>query len=500
VKALNKLKELDSHTKLAIAIIAAAITLRFVLASFYHVSGDGCWHNSVARFIAREGKLPLFESFGRDEPFWAPPLFHAVLALFYKTFGAFGNSIADFSAKMVSPLFGSLSLVFSYLVAAKLFGKRTALYATLFLAFIPLSIDYNVFSYVGGLLSFLVVLSVYFAINNRVVSSAVCFGLAILTKYNGAFIMPLLLYIIYRNNKKRFARNAAVFLSICSLIGLPWFIRNWIYLGNPVWPFFNTLFNGYYSESFALSGVGSFDFANFFSIGGLVSFYLGFFGVPNGNYHALSFVNVPHLPLLFGIWLCGTMIFCLPLLLGLISGKLEKKGILFVWIGSYILLALIYIGNAGWAVSRFMLPALTPVAVIWARGIENVKNDMIRKAFIALILAVIAGFVFSSFAKVAIAAASWNSYKDDFEWVKKNTDKDGIFMGYQCLSYNIDRFSIMPGLEKATEVDYIFVNRNFRLEPRSIVNEEIFDIIRQHNFSKVYSNNATGTTIYKTHS
>ena len=59
-----------------------------------------------------------------------------------------------------------------------------------FLTFIPIHIDYSVFGYVESALTFFVVLSVYFALEDKALLSALAAGLSILTKYNGIFILP----------------------------------------------------------------------------------------------------------------------------------------------------------------------------------------------------------------------------------------------------------------------------------------------------------------------
>ena len=186
-----KLKSYSKYAKLSIAVIIIAILFRFFLISVSTVSGDACWHFSAAKFIANEWKFPLFEQIGRGEPFWAPPLFHAIASFFYILLG-------DIGLRLVSPLFGSLTLIISYLIFRKFLSDRASFYAILFLSFIPIFIDYSVLGYVESLLTFLVVLSIYFALENKFILSGIAAGLAILTKYNGVFIIPVLLFIIYK--------------------------------------------------------------------------------------------------------------------------------------------------------------------------------------------------------------------------------------------------------------------------------------------------------------
>ena len=197
----NGIKNLDKYTKLAIIVIIIGILIRFSLASMHHISGDACWQVSNSVYMAENNKFPLFEQFGRDEPFWAPPLFHTLTASVYKIFSAFNRDIAGFAIKMITPLLSSLTLIIFFLISKILFDKKIAFYALLFFTFIPLNIDYSVFGYVDGTITFLAVLSVYFALKNKIMLSAIAAGLTILTKYNGIFILPVLLLIVYKNFK-----------------------------------------------------------------------------------------------------------------------------------------------------------------------------------------------------------------------------------------------------------------------------------------------------------
>jgi len=494
-----KIKNLDKYTKLAIIIILIGTIIRFALASMYHVSGDACWQVSNAIFTAENNRLPLFEFFGRDEPFWPPPLFHIVTAAIYKVFINLGKDIADFAIKMISPILGSLTLILSFLIAKILFNKKTAFYSLLFLTFIPLHIDYSVFSYVDGTVTFLAVLSVYLALKNKIMLSAITAGLAILTKYNGFFILPVLLFIIYQKykGKKYLWKNLAIIAIIPAAIGSVWFLRNWIYLGNPVWPFLNSVFNGYEAKIFAEVGVGAINISNIFSLSGLASFYLGIFGVPNGNINTLSFLQLPYLNILLGVWLLSTFIFFIPLITGIASKKLNYKNLLYIWIGSYIILIFLYVVNSSWSVTRFMLPAFPAIALIWAYGLDKIKIKKLKRILTIFIILTMMGFVFTSFVKISIASSSWNFYNDDFEWVKSNTNKNSIFLtSGQCISYNIERQTLSPEISNLENADYVWVNQDFRLESMSILSQDFIEELDK-NMELVYNNQNTKTKVYK---
>lgn len=491
---LNKFKNLDKYTKLSIIIILIGIIIRFYLASIHHVAGDACWQLSNSRFIAENLKFPLNEQFGRDEPFWAPPLFHIVAAFVYIIFNS-----SEFAVRMISPVFGSLSLMLLFLIANKLFDKKTAFYSIIFFSFIPIHVDYSVFSYIDGMLSFLVLLSVYFALNNKIAASGITAGLAILTKYNGIFILPVLFYIVYSNSKDKriFLKNALILFLISLLIGSIWFMRNWHFLGNPVWPFMNNIFHGIKVKSFTESSVGTVKLLNIFNINAIKFIYFGIFGVPDGNISTLHFFNVPYINILFVIWLLGTFIFSAPFAAGLISKKLKHRKLLFIWIASYIILVLLYVVNASWSVSRFMLSAFPAIALIWGHGIENLKNKKIKNIFIIIIALIILGFISTSFIKISLAAKAWNFYNDDFKWVKANTGKSTIFLSEsQCISYNIGRQTASPDIDNLRKADYVLVNQNFKLDRLAIFDDELLPEIK--NRSKlVYSNEKTETAVYK---
>lgn len=494
------IKNLDKYTRLSILIILIGTIIRFYLAAIHHVAGDACWQLSNARFIAENMKLPLFEQFGRDEPFWAPPLFHIIAAFVYILFNNFGNNVAESAVKMITPIFSSLTLIFSFLVAKKLFNEKIGFYSIIFLAFVPLSLDFGVFSYVEGLLSFLSILSIYFALNNKVLYASIAAGLTILTKYNGIFILPVLIYIIYLNNRKNkqlLSKNILILLVISMAIGSIWFARNWVYLGNPVWPFMNDLFNGHEVLSFSEKGVGAINLSKIFDVNAVISIYIGIFGVPDGNINTIYFFKIPYIDTLLLLWTLGTLIFLIPFFLSVLSKKLKHRRLLFIWIIAYVILVLLYVVNASWSVARFMLPAFPAIAFIWGNGFERIKNKKMRQILLMTISIIVMGFVFTSFLKVSLAAKAWNLYNEDFEWIKLNTNKNTVFMsGSQCISYNINRQTVSPEISNIEKANYIFVNQKLSLDKRAIFGYNLFSEVKSRG-KAVYKNDLTTTEIYK---
>ena len=490
---LTKFKNSDNYTKYSVITIIFFSIIVLFLASIYHVSGDGCWHISSAKFISNNLKIPFHEPLGRDEPFWSPPLYHFTVAFIYFNFNSFSHTAANFAIKFVSPIFGILALIFSFLVIKKLSNSKIAFYSIIFLSFFPIIIDYSVLSYVESMLLFFVVLSVYFMINKKPVLSAISAGLAILTKYNGVFILPVLVYLVYRNfEKKESCKKSTVVIFISLLVASPWLIRNWILLGNPVWPFLNFIFKGIELKSYSTANLH-----NLISLGLFIATYLGFFGVPDGNYNLLSSLNVPYINIFLAIWIIGTIIFVIPLIIGFFKKKNHSK-LLAIWIISYFILFLLYVANVGFSVSRIILPAFPAIAVIWAFGLESlIKNK--RKLIAVILTLIMIGFVFASFAKFSYASKSWDFYEQDFEWARSNTPLNSVFVAEgQCVPFNLERTSLYATSESLNKADYIWVNQNFNLDARSILSKEKINQIQSRNYKIEYENKKTGTIIYKT--
>ncbi len=488
------------YVRLAAIVILVGTVLRFALAALSHPAGDSCWHLSVSRFIAENSRIPFLEPFGITdrEVFSAPPLFHLAAAAAYRIFSFWGLPAADFAAKLASPLFGSLTLPFVFLLGRKMYNARIGFFATLFIAFLPLHINLSAVSFVESLAGLLAVAAVYFLLCRRIYLSAVLIGLGLASKQIMAFMLPLFflaLFFNYRHVLGAFLKKSVVSGIIIAAIGFPWYIRNYVLLGNPVWPFLYRIFGGKVVSLVQNPSIP------LFSLVHPARFYLDMFGAPLGSLGALSFVSLPFQGFLVVGWLFATMLFFFPTFIGLFSMK-RHRIFLYSWVALFMVVVALYIVNTGGAQARLFLPALPALAIIWAFGLDSILRRVanlhlfgikLSSAVMALLLACILAFSSVELAKTVVGAKAWDSYRADFDWVRANTPSDAL-IGYrgQCLSYNVRRFSDF-NLDKA---DYVWVNQGFRLEPVSIVEPEILQRIRK-DFAPVYENNLTGTAVYE---
>ncbi|HET8629340.1 MAG TPA: glycosyltransferase family 39 protein [Thermomicrobiales bacterium] len=75
--------------------------------------------------------------------------------------------------------------------------------------------------------------------------AGVCGGLALGTKYQALFVVPVLALLFaidgawrLRRGVRAVAGDIAVFLGAAAVVAAPWYAKNWLALGNPLWPLF----------------------------------------------------------------------------------------------------------------------------------------------------------------------------------------------------------------------------------------------------------------------
>lgn len=499
--------------KLTIIVMLLGIFLRFFIAVTTHVSGDACWHLSVGRFIGEEHRIPLFEGLGRDSVFSRPPLFHVIAGAFHNVFGMFGEGGVELGMKLVSPLFGSLILLLFFHVVKEYFDKSTTFVAVSVLAFLPLQLDYGSISYLESTLSFFSLLAVYFMVKERVVLSAIMVGAAVLSKYEGVFMIPVLLSIIWWRNRKdrdKMIKTCLLFLIISSFIFSPLFVRNYLNLGNPVWPYLGQFIDGY---PIIDSGYLSADLKNLFSSKSITMPYLELFGVPNGSIKAFFFFSIPFIEILLVFWLLATLFYFFFFVLGLTKVNRKKPELVFliIWMLFFVLLMIATTIVQGQPATRYFMTATPALAIIWAIGIVYAIDKSPKKmksALVVLLVLVNVGFAASVISKTVLASKAWEPFEEDFDWINQNTwEKSTIFFNGQCLTYNTARFTTPPLVPKTgyflvpeqaedLEEAYIWVNQDFKLETQSILPVEMVEVIEQQ-YPLVYENPKTNTKLYK---
>ena len=173
----------------------------------------------------------------------------------------------DSTPQLIHLTFGILSVLLVWDWSRLLFGKRAAWWSiALFLSMPSLpwlaSWAYTDFGLIFYSLSALLAFSNWKESSNKqwLLICGVMTGFAMGIKYT-SFVLPFvilaLLVIWLWHDKRQFVRSLLKFSSMAILTGFPWYLRNWVWMGNPFYPF---VFGGPFWDTFRSSwytGTGS---------------------------------------------------------------------------------------------------------------------------------------------------------------------------------------------------------------------------------------------------
>ncbi len=168
-------------------------------------------------------------------PVFTPPLYAIFLAVCNYGFGS-----PEFAVKVLQAFADSLTVVITFLIANRIFGRPTALLSSILLIFYPFSI-YPV-TYIGPetfftlFLSLFLLLSIYAVTYQRAnyyVGAGLILGLATLMRGTTQFypVFWLILLLAFHTVTSRVVCGYIAFCLCFVLVIMPWTIRNYVVLG-----------------------------------------------------------------------------------------------------------------------------------------------------------------------------------------------------------------------------------------------------------------------------
>lgn len=261
---LNNLFKTDALIKIFIIILLLLIFYKTLF--FPIINGDGIgFHAPIIREIFQNGGMshdvgPNTVEFTRAYP----PLFFIL--------GAWPSILnqgyEEFFIKLLPLFFGFLALVAVYALAKNIVfkDKRKALLACFMLMTFPMFVNYTVYLSNDTIFSFFAITAIYFTMKYLKEPKAIylflsfaIFGFSINVKQHGiplfaGVFISLLLIIFYKDIIRSYSslkskgslykflrtRNVKVFfisIIILLLIVSPFFIRNYLFFGDPIYPF-----------------------------------------------------------------------------------------------------------------------------------------------------------------------------------------------------------------------------------------------------------------------
>lgn len=255
---INALRETPNETPrwLPLAVLITCL-VSFFFALLPPADGfDGLlYHLRLPELLLADGKLPAYNNF----PFWFPSLVEGdyVWAL------GLGS---ERTAQLIHWSFFMLTLALLWEWARQVFKASVAWWALAILISIPSLPWLAAWAYTDLALAFFTLAGLYSLWrwyekneDSWLYISGLFAGMAMGVKYT-SFILPVLsvLLVFFRERNIRSRIVSSIKFSIPALlIASPWYLRNWLIMGNPFYPF---IFGGLYWDSFRTdwySGFGS---------------------------------------------------------------------------------------------------------------------------------------------------------------------------------------------------------------------------------------------------
>lgn len=198
----------------------------------YHADENFYVESSKNMLVSGDYVTPVYK---QEKRFAKPILFYWMVTASYKLFG-----VNLFSARLVSALFGALSLPLTYALARRLFNHRVAVTSALILPGFYLHFQLARWAITDMALSFFILAALLFFIRGyqnesgrekNFYLSYVCMGIGFMIKGPPAILIPALtvgLHLLITRDRPmasqlRLTRGTLIFLALA----LPWFLAMW---------------------------------------------------------------------------------------------------------------------------------------------------------------------------------------------------------------------------------------------------------------------------------
>ncbi len=200
---------------------------------------------NYAKIMFQKGTIPFIAgpSIGIEMSASYPPGVQLVAVFLY----VFAGNVNDFYYRLLPPIFGLATFAVTYKFAMLLSKNRTiSLYAVIALSAVPVFWDLFVIeSYLMALTLMFTLCGFFFYkayVSNppdtkkyEILGVLFC-AFASLISYIGLFSFGVLL--LYALHKKKNLKQLALSATLGIIVVLPWYLRNLVLLGNPLYPFF----------------------------------------------------------------------------------------------------------------------------------------------------------------------------------------------------------------------------------------------------------------------
>jgi hypothetical protein len=160
------------------------------------------------------------------------------------------------SAKVLHFTMLFLCAIVIYTFCTRYYSKKIGIWSSLVWLSVPLVIYVSATAYIDTAQGLFVIISIYALINwmnnNKkewLIISAISLGFLCGIKYTGLFFVLFCgLVVLLKCVKQKYYMGIIWFSVLVTVTALPWYLYNYVYTGNPLFPFYQNIF-GYYDWS-----------------------------------------------------------------------------------------------------------------------------------------------------------------------------------------------------------------------------------------------------------
>jgi 4-amino-4-deoxy-L-arabinose transferase-like glycosyltransferase len=435
------------NEKILVTIIIIAAILRLIYILITPIDAwetDSSNHALVAKEIATTNEIPTNFFLQIDVFVWYPPLYHFIGAVFYKIIPHIQI------LQVISAIFGILSLPLAYLTFKKLVNKRAGLLATFFLAIYPLHFRLSTTIMTDATSVFFTFLSLYVFVLWEQTSKkkysfllAASLGLLLLAKFTGFVIIGI--FFLWKMLIKRKEILKYVFISLIAvLIASPWYVRNYVYSGNPL--YFTEASQTQKSRIQVLSEALTKN-PQLFVIRFWDSVQSETFIQQKGVSVSLPFVD----KILLGYIILASVYFVF-FALGF-NFKTDAGKLMIVWFLAYVGFSLYFL-TSNWDIGY--VPRVTTFAIPMFCYLFAIGVDKLLKYRLTFVFLVLTGLMFIGF----VGFRLYTGYKNEmnflpgYSWMEKNIDNHSL-----VVSVRGSQVSLFSGKFSATAFNETYFNR-----------------------------------------
>lgn len=200
------------------------------LISYNDVWWDSAVYIGMGKYIYSLGNSGFWESS-------RPVIWSLLLGFLWKI----GLNVIS-AGRVMEILFGGLCILFTYLIGKKLFGKKTALLSSIFLALSPTFFFFDGIMLTEIVSTFFALVAIYFFIEKKYFLSGVLIGISFMTRFLQVFVLISVFLAILMSPNQKNIKNLKRVMTGFLLVIMPFLTLNQIFYNNALYPFLQQIF------------------------------------------------------------------------------------------------------------------------------------------------------------------------------------------------------------------------------------------------------------------